>query len=1106
MTSLASLPSGSASEAEVEKTLTARVSWRRSYRQLGIAIAFGVGGAIAFSGHGALAQIQADGTVGTTVNSSPSVACTTFCTIEGGTSAGSNLFHSFTQFSIPTGGEAFFNNGATIQNIISRITGSSQSNIEGLIRANGTANLFLLNPNGIIFGPNARLNIGGSFVATSANAIQFGEQGSFSTPDLSSSPSVLTVNPSAFLFNQIPGPIINQSKVGLQVQPNQNLWLLGGNVNLDGGVLRAPAGRIELGGLASSGTVTIQPYELDPNELSLSFPDGVARADVSLTNGAIADVVARGDGDIVINAKTIDVSGASLICAGLGTASSCNTPESGFQLDKPQAGNIIFNATDTVRISQSSRVESDVNPGSSGNSENIFDAVNRNELFGSILISTGSLELIDGAQISTSTFGNGSAGVVFVDADKDVLIENSQIFSAVSRDAVGDAGGILIQAGSLSLNESLLNSSTFGQGKAGIVSVETTGSVSLNGANTEVSSAVGETGVGEASGILIKAGSLSMTNGALLNASSFNQGNAGLISVTTTGSVSLENGSIMLSGVADTGVGDAGGIAIKADSVFLTSGSQLTTQTLGLGNGGVVLIQANNNVSVTGSGTAILSNVEEGATGNVIGIRIDARSLFMDGGANLQALTRGNGNAGLIIINASDSVNLKGVSPDGFSTGLLTSTEDNATGPGGFLIVNTNSLRLYDGTVLSARTRNAFAGGDILVTVNELEATNGGQILATAFSSGRAGRILVIANDRIVLSGRDETFSDRFRQTLEQNIQQFGPDQGLSIALQTFDNVAPGSSGLFANTSAGSDAAGGGIAVITRDLIIEDKAQITVNNQGSGTAGNLGIVASGDIRLDNGTITAETASGQGGDIAIAADGILLLLNNSEISTTAGTAAAGGDGGNIEIDVRFGIAAPGRNNDIRANAFTGNGGNVQIRAGRLYDIEERNPGSIQTNDITASSEFGIDGTISSNVLNVDPTQGLTNLPVLAIDPTTLIAETCAPRRGVAQKPNNQFVVTGRGGLPPDPNAAFPGEAVINDWNTPDGQQENGTDNPSSDHPSGSDAAAIAPSQQPPLVEAQGWVYGENGKIIFTAQSPTVTPNSPALTPASTCNAL
>ena len=197
----------------------------------------------------AKAQITPDGTTNTTVNDDGNNF-----TINQGDRAGSNLFHSFDRFSVPNGGSAFFNNNPDIANIFSRVTGGNISNIDGLIRANGSANLFLLNPAGIIFGPGARLDIGGSFYGSSADSILF-EDGEFSATDLDN-PPLLTINaPIGLNLRDNPGDIVNQSvsnNGGLRVNVGETISFSGGEVSFDGGMATAPGGKVEvLGDLVS---------------------------------------------------------------------------------------------------------------------------------------------------------------------------------------------------------------------------------------------------------------------------------------------------------------------------------------------------------------------------------------------------------------------------------------------------------------------------------------------------------------------------------------------------------------------------------------------------------------------------------------------------------------------------------------------------------------------------------------------------------------------------------------------------------------------------------------------------------------------------------------
>ncbi|MEY2833590.1 MAG: hypothetical protein RLZZ574_2849, partial [Cyanobacteriota bacterium] len=376
------------------------------------------------------AQVTSDGTVNTEVNTDDNTA-----EITGGETRGDNLFHSFQDFSVRTGNEAFFNNADSISNIFSRVTGGNVSNIDGAIRANGSANLFLINPAGIIFGEGARLDIGGSFYGSSASSILF-EDGEFSAADLENSP-LLTVNaPIGLGFRDRPGDIVNRSNfglttkvldenfseefskgdcraidsTGLEINPGKILALIGGNVVLENSAgMTAPEGIVELGGLSEAGTITLN------NNGSLAYPNRIALSNVSLTEDSRVEVRGDSGGSININSQNLVLSERSKMFAGIaegkGSIGSL-------------AGNITINATDSVKL-----IGSDPSPVGLGTEINnhVGTVPNRRENIdtpsnavgngGAVIVNTSLLEISDQARITANSYSQGNSGDIVLNTD-----------------------------------------------------------------------------------------------------------------------------------------------------------------------------------------------------------------------------------------------------------------------------------------------------------------------------------------------------------------------------------------------------------------------------------------------------------------------------------------------------------------------------------------------------------------------------------------------------------------------------------------------------------------------------------------------------------------
>ncbi|MEH2382607.1 MAG: filamentous hemagglutinin N-terminal domain-containing protein [Nostoc sp.] len=1060
----------------------------------------------------AKAQITPDATLGDkssvvvpdTLNGSP------IDRINGGAIQGSNLFHSFKEFNVGEGAKAYFTNPGEITNILTRVTGGNASNILGTLGVLGPANLFFINPNGIIFGPNAHLDMGGSFVASTANSLVFDNGLEFSATN-PLSPPLLTVNiPVGLRLRENSARIVNQSSAVLYLPSGNTLALVGGNVSLDGGSLGVPGGRIELGGLTGAGIVgfNIQESQGIPRVASLSFPNGVERADVSLSKGAVVNVQGSGGGSIAINSRNVNVVGGSGLLAGI---------SQNLGLPGTQAGNIEINATDQVVFSEaSSRALNQVEAGAQGNA-------------GSIEINAGSVAITNAAQLSASSKGSGDVGKISINARDRVMVDGSTVQNQVEIGGVGNSNGIEINAGSVAItNAAQVSTSSKSSGDPGKISITARDRVMVDGST--VQSLVEKGGVGNSNGIEIKAGSVAITNGAQLNASSKSSGNAGEISINATDKVLFDgesttgdyrtaafsqvldgavgksggivintpilevtNGALLdtslkkgsgdagaisitatdkvlfdgestkgnyrsaaLSQVVEGANGKSGGIVINTPILEVTNGAFLDTSTKSSGDAGAIRITASDKVifdgkSRTGDLSAATSQVTDTATGNSAGIKIDAPIVRVTNGAQVNTNTLGKGNSGSIRVIATDSVVVDGTSSDRYryESAIASEVGTGATGASEGITIKAPRLQISNAAIVSANTNGNGNAGNIDVTADTIELSSAGKIRTNTSASSKAGNITLNAQNRLSLT-----------------------DLGTAVLAET------------ENTST-SD--GGNISVIgsPKNVLIQNGAELSVNSRGSGKGGDI-FLGGNSLTLDQGTISAETAKETGGNITLQVADLLLMENDSKITTNAGIESqpgAIGNGGNITIYAQFLVAPPSKpkGSDITANATYGDGGRVDITASGVFGFEFRDKPRDLLNDITASSALGGNRGVVNINQQVDPSRNLVKLPANVVDPKDQIAQNpCS--KGVG----SEFTITGRGGLPPSPNEDLSQEATQVGLVEPVSTVSNLKPAPKTS--SSDNSKSQIPSR---IVPAQGWVFNNKGEVVLTAYNPNVT---------------
>jgi large exoprotein involved in heme utilization and adhesion len=462
-------------------------------------------------------------------------------------------------------------------------------------------------------------------------------------------------------------------------------------------------------------------------------------------------------------------------------------------------------------------------------------------------------------------------------------------------------------------------------------------------------------------------------NASILLLQNFGSAPAGKIEVNAVGILRIQENSLAgraVSGIiAETvGNGRSGDVVINAAQVQMRDGAQLGTTTFGPAPGGSVQIRAIDRIELSGAASdnpsllTGLGTTTLGGSGSAGDVSIFTKQLELQGGGAITTFSAAVGNGGKLTVNASEYVKLSGIS---------------------------SFFRVQAG-ILSQGFGQGVAGS-VVINTPQLSLTNGAQISSSSFGSGAAGSITIDARKSVVIEG-GSTIDTLFIPSRITSASEFAtPETRRILGLQPFPT---GSSG--------------NVEINTPALKILNSALISVeNNSANGSGGSLKINA-GDVMLKgNATLSASTLSGEGGNIWINAN-LLSLRTASHITTTA---SGNGNGGDLLIAAPIVLGL--ENSDLIANAQQGRGGNIKIVTQGILGLKYRDRLTSES-DITASSEFGVNGTVQVDEIGVTPNSGSVKLPTEPIDSSRQIAAGCARRQ------DSSFVVTGRGGMPENPS--------------------------------------------------------------------------------------
>ena len=694
------------------------------------------------------AQIIPDNTLGPessrtvpdTINNLPSDR------ISGGATRGSSLFHSLREFNIGEGRGAYFDNPNGITNIFTRVTGGNQSNILGTLGVLGNANLFLINPKGIVFGPNARLDVRGSFLASTADSIVFNNGVEFSSANPQAAP-LLTVNiPVGLRFRENPGAIVNASSVtqviegttvpvGLAVPPGQNLAMVGGDLIFNNGFASALSGNIQLGSVASPGFVS---FNITPIGLGLDYTNVANFGNIELSGLSAVTASGPGGGAIALRSGNVTLRDrSSLVSDTFGSMDG-----RGIKIEAAR-----FSLLDRAFVSSGTSGSGAGGPIEVRTSENIeLKGIGFEDFRRRILDPGAAQEPPDigepQSSITTGTVGAGPGGEIALDTKRLTIRDGAAILNPTY--STGEGGGVTIRASeSVEINASGLFTTTFNSGNAGSIAIET--------------------------------GQLSVTDGAVVSPSTFGAGNSGDLIVRASDSVIVArqrsdsplNTTLVTNSIG--GTGRAGNIEINTGSlrveagarIYSSSGLYLGGRLIAGGPGGNITVNAKDSVFVISPAADSIpspSAIAAGTVGSDKGgdVTLNARRLIVRDGGAILASTLGAGAGGNVTVTASESVEIAGTTTEGFPSAIVTGSGDlptltlfglePASGVAGSLSIATGLFSVRDGALVSVKSYGTGAAGSINVVADSIALNTKATIDGTT-ESGIGGNINLRARD-----------------------------------------------------------------------------------------------------------------------------------------------------------------------------------------------------------------------------------------------------------------------------------------------------------------------------------------------------------------------